>query len=158
MEVINFFADCPDVAALHKGCFLECRGQVEVVILDVFVGFSVQQLLQLLVVKAEQGEVKGVLLQIGQFDRQHLLIPSGVEGELVVREDAGAFLRVGQILGEDARYGLVSFLTGSLLVRFRHVLAFGVRHVQDLAFLAQKIPRRFPGKRVVEILTAPDNV
>ena len=77
---------------------------------------------------------------------------------MVVREDAGAFLRVGQILGEDARYGLVSFLTGSLLVRFRHVLAFGVRHVQDLAFLAQKIPRRFPGKRVVEILTAPDNV
>ena len=41
-----------------------------------------------------------------QLDGEDLAIPAGLLGELVVGEDVGALLRLGQMLEPDARHGL----------------------------------------------------
>ena len=105
--------DCPKISLFDKGGFFECGSQIKIVVLRIAGGRVGQELFQIVVVKSEQRQIESVVLQIGKLDAEHLFVPSSIECQLIVREDIGPFLRVGQILGEDAGNCRVSFFTGS---------------------------------------------
>ena len=58
-------ADRPDVAELHEGSFLKSSGKVKVIISDIFFIPCAKQFIQLTGIKAEEREVKGLILQVG---------------------------------------------------------------------------------------------
>ena len=64
--------------------------------------FLGEQRLNFVNVKAGQGQVKALGLQVAYLNSQQFLIPTGVEGHAVVSDDVGAALGFGQVGGFDA--------------------------------------------------------
>ena len=103
-------ADCPDIAPLHKGGFLQRGGQVKIVIPGFAAGIIRKQIGQLLLVKAGEQRVKVHALQRLDLHPQKLLIPSGVHRHAVVRNDIGFLLSFGEMVGKYTRHFLDAFL------------------------------------------------
>ena len=92
-------ADRPDVAALHKGGFLQCGGEVEIIILDAFLLFT-EQVGQFLFIKACEQRIEVSGLQSFDLYAQKLLIPTGIHRHAVVRNDIRFLLSFSQMVGK----------------------------------------------------------
>ena len=62
------------------------------------------QLLQLGGRKAECLQIDLEVAKLGQFQREHLVIPAGIESDAVVGENVGALLRLAHVRAVDARH------------------------------------------------------
>ena len=60
-----------------------------------------QEILQLVVGEAHEREVHAVLLQVAQLRGKDLLVPPGVERQLVVRDDVRAPLSLAEVIQDD---------------------------------------------------------
>ena len=91
-------ADCPDIAPLHKGCFLQRSGQVKIVIPGFAAGIIRKQFCQFLLIKAGQQGIKVHALQRLNLHPQKFLVPSGVHRHAVVRNDIGFLLSFTEVV------------------------------------------------------------
>ena len=72
----------PQVARLGGRCIRRRRHVVGIA--KAFLKFGVEQFGQLVRVEAQQAEVEVARLQVGQLDRQQVVVPIGQRGSLVV--------------------------------------------------------------------------
>ena len=91
-------ADCPNIAPLHKGGFLQRSGQVKIVIPGFAAGIIRKQVGQFLLIKARQQGIKVHALQRLDLHPQKFLIPSGVHRHAVVRNDVGFLLSFTEVI------------------------------------------------------------
>src|SRR5690554_3551475 len=65
------------------------------------IAIAVKQVLQFIIVKAGQAEIKACLLQVGKLERQQVLIPRGPIGRFIRQEAKCLDLRFTQFVGEN---------------------------------------------------------
>ena len=76
----------------------------------VFVGQPLRRILrgeqprQLFVLEADESEIEVLVLQRRKFSAKQLVVPAGVQRELIVRDDVRALLRLGQVIQNDHRH------------------------------------------------------
>jgi hypothetical protein len=62
---------------------------------------GLEQGVELVLAEAQQVQVEAIGIEAGELAGEHLLVPAGVEGQLVVRDDQGAALGVGEVVEHD---------------------------------------------------------
>ena len=100
----------PQIAGRGDRGFLQFGIYIEIVIVGVF--HAAHEFVHLSVVETQQGQVDGVGLQVEQFHGKHFIVPPGIERQTVIRKDVGTFLRVGQVLDDNAGHRFNTLSTG----------------------------------------------
>ena len=90
----------PKVAGLREHRLLQLPVNVEVVVLDIV---RPQQICKLLIGESGKGQVERLVLKVRQLDGEKFLVPSRIQGQLVVCDYVRPLLRLGEILLPDAR-------------------------------------------------------
>ena len=87
----------PHVAQLANCLFLHGRHRVRIGLAFRRGVERGQQFVDIAKVEPGQPDVVPAVHQLAQIQRQHLVVPSGVQRQFVVGDDVGAFLRVAQV-------------------------------------------------------------